>query len=200
MTDSELIEKFLQGDVSAFNTLVWQWQKCLYNFVLRYMGNAEESKDICQNTFIRAYKKLHRLRNPDKFSTWLYQIAVNICRDEMKKRQRKKTFSLDHLSENSNGKHKTLLDVTTDKTNEPEALIQKRDAADLISRALQTLPEEQRVVIIMKEYQGLKFTEIADILDTSVNTAKSRMYYGIAALRKVFNQWEISKESLRYEV
>ena len=200
MTDTELIGKFLAGDVNAFNTLVWHWEKRVYNFILRYIGNREESQDICQKTFIRVYRKLNRLRDPERFSTWLYQIAINICRDEIKSRSRKKTYSLDHLQENSNGAQSDVLNLKTDSKNEPEQQAHKRDVSDLIGRALQTLPEEQRVVIIMKEYQGLKFTEIADILETSVNTAKSRMYYGIAALRKVFKQWEISKESLRYEM
>ena len=200
MTDSELIGKFLTGDVNAFNTLVWRWEKSVYNFILRYIGDREESQDICQKTFIRVYRKLNRLRDTEKFSTWLYQIAINICRDEIKSRSRRKTYSLDHLQENSNGAHAGVLNLTTDSKSEPEEQVHKRDVSDLIGRALQTLPEEQRVVIIMKEYQGLKFTEIADVLETSVNTAKSRMYYGIAALRKIFMQWEISKESLRYEM
>ncbi|MCH8019230.1 sigma-70 family RNA polymerase sigma factor [candidate division KSB1 bacterium] len=200
MTDSELIGKFLTGDVNAFNTLVWRWEKSVYNFILRYIGDREESQDICQKTFIRVYRKLNRLRDTEKFSTWLYQIAINICRDEIKSRSRRKTYSLDHLQENSNGAQAGVLNLTTDSKSEPEEQAHKRDVSDLIGRALQTLPEEQRVVIIMKEYQGLKFTEIADILETSVNTAKSRMYYGIAALRKIFMQWEISKESLRYEM
>ncbi len=200
MTDTELIKKFLSGDVNAFNTLVWRWEKSVYNFILRYMGDREESQDICQKTFIRVYRKLNLLRDSEKFSTWLYQIAINICRDEIKSRSRRKTYSLDHLQENGNGVQSGLLNLTTDSKSEPEEQAHKRDVSDLMGRALRTLPEEQRVVIIMKEYQGLKFTEIADILETSVNTAKSRMYYGIAALRKIFKRWEISKESLRYEM
>ena len=200
MTDSELIGKFLTGDVNAFNTLVWRWEKSVYNFILRYIGDREESQDICQKTFIRVYRKLNRLRDTEKFSTWLYQIAINICRDEIKSRSRRKTFSLDHLQENNNGVQSDLLNLTTDSKSEPEEQVHQRDVSALIGRALQTLPEEQKVVIIMKAYQGLKFTDIADILETSVNTAKSRMYYGIAALRKIFKQWKISKESLRYEM
>lgn len=200
MTDAQLINQFVHGDVNAFNTLVWRWEKNLYNFILRYIGDREESKDICQKTFIRVYRKLTGLRDPEKFSTWLYQIAVNICRDELKRRNRKRTYSLEHLQKNSNGTHQGILNITTDSRNEPEGETHKNDVSALLNQALQRLPEEQRVVIIMKEYQGLKFTEIADILETSVNTAKSRMYYGIGALRKTFKEWKISKESLRYEM
>ncbi len=186
--------------MSAFNTLVWRWEKNLYNFILRYIGDREESKDICQKTFIQAYRNLHRMRDPNKFSTWLYQIAVNKCKDELKKRNRHNTLSLDSLQENSNGAENFLQKFTSSSSNHPDAIVQNNDLRDLLNQALQSIPEEQRVVIIMKEYQGLKFTEIAEILETSVNTAKSRMYYGLGALRKVFKKWKINEEILGYEV
>ncbi len=200
MNDTQLIRKFLEGEMSAFNTLVWRWEKNLYNFILRYIGDREESKDICQKTFIQAYRNLHRMRDPNKFSTWLYQIAVNKCKDELKKRNRHNTLSLDSLQENSNGAENFLQKFTSSSSNHPDAIVQNNDLRDLLNQALQSIPEEQRVVIIMKEYQGLKFTEIAEILETSVNTAKSRMYYGLGALRKVFKKWKINEEILGYEV
>ncbi len=200
MTDAQLIDKFLNGHVSAFNTLVWRWEKSLYNFVLRYMGDREEAKDICQKSFIRAYKKLGHLQEPEKFSTWLYQIAVNICRDELKRRKRRTLFSLDAMQANENGVNSEIAALKSDGKSNPEAVAENRNAFELIRKALQEIPEEQRVVIIMKEYQGLKFTEIAEVLEISVNTTKSRMYYGLSALRKVFNKWEISEEMLNYEL
>jgi len=103
MTDAELIQKFLDGNTEAFNTLVWRWEKNVYNFVLRYLGDREEAKDVCQQTFIRAYRKLRHLRTPEKFSTWLYQIALNICRDEIKRRRNHRTLSLERLHEHRNG-------------------------------------------------------------------------------------------------
>ncbi|MFQ5603085.1 MAG: RNA polymerase sigma factor [bacterium] len=200
MTDSQLIDKFLNGKINAFNTLVWRWEKNLYNFVLRYLGDGEEARDICQKTFIRAYQNLHRLRDTRKFSTWLFQIAVNLCRDELKKRHRHPTFSLENLQEDHRGAEAFNQSMHNASTNHPDYVVQNHDLRELLNRALQAIPEEQRVVIIMKEYQGFKFTEIAEILETSVNTAKSRMYYGLSALRKVFKKWKINEEILRYEV
>lgn len=200
MTDAQLIRRFLDGDVGAFNTLVWRWEKSLYNFVLRYIGNREDSKDVCQKTFIRVYRKLHRLREPNKFSTWLFQIAINICRDELKRQKRHSHISLEQLRENRNGVETFAADLRGAAQSHPETQAHNRDLFELLNHALQNIPEEQRVVIIMKEYQGLKFTEIAEILQTSVNTAKSRMYYGLTALRKVFKKWEINEEILRYEM
>ncbi len=200
MTDSELIAKFLNGNIDAFNKLVWRWEKNVYNFVVRYLGDRETGKDVCQKTFIRVYQKLHRLREPARFSTWLFQIAINICRDELKSHRRLNTVSLESLQENRNGSEPGLPKHSTQGQPHPEAEANRRDLRELIERALQAVPEEQRVVIIMKEYHGLKFIEIAEILETSVNTVKSRMYYGITAMRKVFKQWKIYEEMLKYEM
>ena len=200
MTDAQLIERFLDGEVAAFNTLVWRWEKSLFNFTLRYLGDREEAKEVCQKTFIRIYRKLHHLRDRNKFATWLYQIAVNICRDQLKSQHRRRAVSLDTLTKNGNHPENTLPELTADSKTAPDRQMINRDVSGLLYKALRELPEEQRVVIIMKEYQGLKFTEIAEILETSVNTAKSRMYYGLRGLRKVFKQWQISEESLRYEM
>lgn len=200
MTDSHLIERCQQGDTSAFNILVWRWQHRVYNFVLRYVGHREDAKDISQKTFIKAYRNMSALKDEKKFSTWLYQIAVNLCRDELKKRNRRSLYSLDLLQENGNSGLPSLQELTMDKSEHPETHACQCNLNDLLNRALQEIPKEQRIVIIMKEYEGLKFHEIADILGTSINTVKSRMYYGLTALKKVFKQWNISEELLNYDV
>jgi len=200
MTDAQLVEKFLYGDVSAFNTLVGRWEKRLYNFILRYVGNREEAKDICQVAFMRAFRNLKNLRNPEKFSSWMYQIAVNVCRDELKKKSRRKTYSLNNIQDNDEKTENPNLKMERTVATDPDLAAQKRDVRDLLNKALQSIPEEQRVVVVMKEYQELKFTEIAETLGISVNTAKSRMYYGLSALKKVFDRWEIDKEKIIYEM
>ena len=200
MTDAQLITRFHDGKVDAFNTLVWRWEKNLYNFILRYVGDREEAKDLCQKTFIRVYRNLPRLRDPQKFSAWLYQIAVNICRDELRKRRRRPMCSLESLQESEDGQPNPTLEMAAPSSTHPDAVVQDLDLRDLLNRALQAIPEEQRVVIIMKEYKGLKFAEIAEVLQTPLNTVKSRMYYGLSALRKILDQWNIDEEMVRYEV
>ena len=186
MNDAELIAQFRAGQIAAFNTLVKRWECPIYNFVLRYVGNRDDARDLCQQTFIRAYKNMRRLRDPDKFTSWIYQIALNACRDAGRRRS---LVSLD-----------TLATPIADTTPPPDALIHEQSVRDLLNRALQNLPEEQRVVIIMKEYQGLKFTEIAETLKVPINTVKSRMYYGLSALKKIFDRWHISEDMVRYEL
>lgn len=200
MIDVELIEKYLLGDIAAFNRLVWRWEKQIYNFSWRMCGDPEASKDICQKTFIRVYKSLKKLKDPLKFKTWLYQIAANLCRDEIRRRQKHITLSVENL-QNAYEEGAMLPEkLISNPRNSPEFFLNQTNIREFIKKALDQIPEEQRIVIVMKEYQGLKFTEIAEILEQSVNTIKSRMYYGLSALRKVFEQWDIKKEALQYDL
>ena len=187
MSDADLIQRFRAGQHQAFNTLVWRWQGRLYRFALRYSGDSEEARDLCQQSFIRAYRQLHRLRDPEHFATWLYQIAANLCRDHLRQRAQAQHVSLDAYEEASAQPHPALCQA---------ADMDKVELRDLINRALQTLPEEQRVVVVLKEYEGLKFREIAEVLNAPLNTVKSRLYYGLKALRKTFNQWDIDRDGL----
>ncbi|MBN2089804.1 sigma-70 family RNA polymerase sigma factor [candidate division KSB1 bacterium] len=193
MTDQQLIEKFLSGNVQAFNTLVWRWQKPIINFSYRYVGELETAKEIAQETFIRVHQNLKRLQDQSKFSTWIYSIALNLCRDNMKRKKRI-FVSLDDLRDENN----TTLpeELWTEAADRPDENAHRSDLARRVQCAIQALPEEQRTVIIMKEYQGLKFTEIADILKIPINTAKSRMYNGLAALGKALAGMKITQEAL----
>jgi len=199
MTDKVLIERFISGDVSAFNTLVWRWEKTIYNFILRYLGDYELAKDVMQRTFIRAYKGLSKLKDGKKFSTWLFQIALNQCRDELKKRKRQ-FVSIDEVHNEDSTESKKVSHTVIDPDDGPAEITQKIEIASVLKKALQCIPEEQRVVIIMKEYHGLKFIEISEILSVPLNTIKSRMYYGLNSLRKVLQQWGVDREDLGYEM
>jgi RNA polymerase sigma-70 factor (ECF subfamily) len=207
MTDGDLIQKFLDRNgasegMSAFNTLVWRWQKPIYNFILRYLGNREEARDLTQHVFIRVYRNLPRLKDRARFSPWIYQIAANLCRDSIKQRRRRKSFSLENLQENGaldEAMHPGLT-LLPEASLHPDTIVSRSELRDILQKALQEIPEEQRIVIIMKEYQGLKFTEIAEALGVSVNTIKSRMYYGLSALKKILTRWQIDEEAMQYDV
>lgn len=196
MTDQQLIDRFRQGDVQAFNVLVWRWQRPIYNFVLRFLGNEEDARDVTQKTFLRAFQNLKRLKNTGRFRSWLYQIAINLCRDEHKRKRR--SNSLEWMQENGQLAKSHVEERSS--AEDPERDIQENEVQALLRKALLCIPEEQRMVVIMKELLGYKFTEIADILDIPVNTAKSRMYYGLNALRKVFAQWNIDREAIYHEL
>jgi len=201
MTDTQLITHILDGDQSRFNSLVWRWEKPIYNFILRYLGNKELAREVSQKVFIRVYKNLNKLRDPTRFSSWIYQIASNLCKDEIKKMSNRDFISLDLIQENNENEGFRLPDgLKEEEHHQPDTKLNQKQVSNIVQKALQQLPEEQRIVIIMKEYQGLKFKEIAEALNQPLNTVKSRMYYGLNGLRKIFEQWQITEEVLSYEL
>ena len=177
-TDNQLVARTLDGDVGAFNDLVVRWETSLYRFVARYLGDPEEAHDVCQEAFLKAYTNLDRFRGQAKFSSWLYQIALNQCRTQFRRRKSRPTVSLD---EDERLSHLQLVPADADA---PDATAIKSQHANALQTALERLPEDQRTAIILKEYQGLKFREIAEILQTPESTIKSRLYNGLESLAK----------------
>jgi RNA polymerase sigma-70 factor, ECF subfamily len=200
MTDIELVERIVDGDRTGLNILVGRWEKTIYNFVYRYLGNNELARDVSQKTFIRVYKNITKLRDINKFSSWIYQIAANLCKDELKKKRHRDMLSIDVIHENSENGYLMPNELIETDISQPDSELNNKQIGTIIQKALKQLPEEQRIVIIMKEYQGLKFKEIAEALDESINTVKSRMYYGLNGLKKIFQKWEITEEMLSYEM
>jgi RNA polymerase sigma-70 factor, ECF subfamily len=188
MNDASLVEKFRNGDTHAFNLLVNRWQEPIFRFTYGYFGNISDSDDVTQKTFIKAYQKIESLKETEKFSAWLYRIANHLCIDQTRQNHRRESSLLENWKKNS----ETVSPIT------PEITLEKNELSLLIHKALLSIPDDQRTVIILKEYEGLKFREIAEILEESENTIKSRMYYGLKALRKVFKKWNIEKEALHY--
>lgn len=176
VSDEDLVASTLSGDVGAFNDLVQRWEGSLYRFVYRYLGDAEEARDICQEAFIRAYTNLDRFRGQAKFSSWLYQIALNLCRSEFRKRR--PVVSIDEEEQQSR-----LRLVQADEELPEDSAIQG-ERVRALQRALAELPDEQRTVIILKQYHGMKFREIAEVLGTPESTVKSRLYHGLDALSR----------------
>lgn len=175
-SDDQLVARARDGDVAAFNDLVERWERPLYRFVYRYLGDAEESRDICQEAFVRAYTKLDGFKGKSKFSSWLYQIALNLARSEFRKRGSRPVVSLD---EDDNDRRLRLVPDTGAKPDE-SAVHSERTRA--LRGALEELPDKQREVVILKEYHGLKFREIAELLETPESTVKSRLYHGLETL------------------
>lgn len=190
MNDAQLVEEFRSGNIEAFNALVERWQQRIHRFAYRYFCSHDEAMEITQKTFIKAYKKLDTLDDAEKFSSWIYRIANNLCLDETKRAGRRRLTSMEVLANHP---------IAKSITENPDRTIQQQELGTLLQQALNQLPAEQRIVVIMKEYEGLKFREIADILDEPENTVKSRMYYGLTALRKLFEKWNIEMEAYHYE-
>ena len=187
MNDAQLIDEFCGGNTTAFNTLVQRWQNRIHRFAYRYFYSHDDAAEITQKTFIRAFKKLHTLEDAEKFPAWIYRVANNLCLDEARRAGRKQSTGLTDIN------HKL------EASEKPDTALQQKQMGSILQLALLQLSVEQRTVIIMKEYEQLKFREIAEILDEPENTVKSRMYYGIKNLRKIFEQWNLEMEELYYE-
>jgi RNA polymerase sigma-70 factor (ECF subfamily) len=165
VTDRKIVERVLKGDVEAFNLLVRQWEKPIYNFIVRMIGDREEAMDLCQDAFMKAYRELATLKDLDRFSAWLYRIAHNTCFSRLRKDQ-----------------GKTFVEFEPETARGSPMPIENRLA---VEKALQHLPEDQREVVVLKVFQGLKFEEIALIQGAPVSTVKSRLYMAFEKLRSI---------------
>ncbi len=190
-SDEELLQAVQAGDTDSLGVLVARWEQPLFRFVYRLMPRQEDARDICQETFLRVLKKAHRFRKGSRFSTWMYQIALNLCRDQARRSRR---WSL-LIAETPTLPERATGPLASQRPDEdPSRIVERREMSSAVLQALERLPPEQREVLVLKEFEGMKFREIAKVLDLSQNTVKSRMYYGLSALRKVLISKNISKE------
>jgi RNA polymerase sigma-70 factor (ECF subfamily) len=173
-TDEQLVEAFQNGDASAFDTLLGRWDVKIRGAIYRLVGPNEDVRDLCQETFLKAYRGLGGFKKEARFSSWLYQIAVNACRDRQRRRRGRTLVSLDELDTS---------DVRLPAASAIE-VVEGRDLSRLVAAAVEALPAEQREVIVLKEYEGLTFVEIADALDLPISTVKTRLYRGLGQLRQ----------------
>ena len=202
--DASHIQRAQHGDQQAFQRLVNDWYPRIYNYAWKYFSGQQIyagaphdlASEVAQRTFIAVHHKFDQLADTKKFRSWLYRIATNYCYDEDRRRQRKRVFAFGQLG--SHVEH-NIREHRYQGMPGPEKHVGHNEMCQWLKKALAELPEEQKVVVIMKEYEGLKFREIAEILQISENTAKSRLYYGLNALRKVLQKWNINQETIQYE-
>jgi len=175
-SDEELVEEFQRGDPYAFDVLVGRWDRKIQGAIYRIMGPEEDARDLCQETLLKAYRALGTFKKEARFSSWLYQIALNVCRDRLRRRKARPQVSLDELMDAGEI-------APAGRGPSPLELIEARDLSRAVAAAVESLPQEQREVIVLKEYQGLTFLEIAQALDVPVSTVKTRLYRGLDQLR-----------------
>jgi RNA polymerase sigma-70 factor (ECF subfamily) len=190
--DEELMQKVKKGDMRAFDVLVRRWEHRLFNLIYKIIGDYEIAKDVRQEVFLRVYQAAKRYRS-GKFSMWLYRIATNCSINELKKLKRHRFFPLTISHEDRNGEKHSLESILIDPKPQPDEVIQRNEIAECIQNALNRLPDEQRIVIILRHYEGLKFRQIASILDCPLGTVKSRMRYGLEQLRTMLKRSDLFK-------
>ncbi|MFT6873302.1 MAG: RNA polymerase sigma factor (sigma-70 family) [Roseivirga sp.] len=194
-----LVTAAKSGDVIAMNQLIKQWQKRIYNFAYKYFNDYDLAMEVTQKTFISMNKNLKTLKDEGRFKSWIYRIAANSCHEELRKQQKRWVFPFMKVQSNHEGDQIENSPSAVREEN-PEKVYANEELKSLLKKALATLPKEQRIIVIMKEYEGLKIREIAEIIDISENTVKSRLYYALGSLKKLLDQWNINRETVHYEI
>jgi RNA polymerase sigma-70 factor (ECF subfamily) len=177
-SDEDLVEAFQSGDVSAFDVLMGRWERKIRGAIFRILGSGEDARDVCQETFLKAFRSLPQFKREARFSSWLYQIALNLCRDRMRRRKGRRLVSLDDLGPETGARGLQGAAASALQT------VEARDLSRVVADAVWSLPEEQREVIVLKEYEGLTFLEIAEVLELPPSTVKTRLYRGLGQLKE----------------
>jgi len=181
--EAQLIAACQAGNAKAFNLLVRRWERPLFNFVCKYVGDATVAEDLVQDTFVRVVRSIGQYAHRGAFRSWLYSIAVNLCRDHLKSRKRRTVISLYDGYTTVSGTRVSVSDDMPDERARTDAGAEAADRERLVRRLLAGLSEDQRVVILLREYQALTFPEIAEVLGVPENTAKARLHRGLRAMR-----------------
>jgi RNA polymerase sigma-70 factor (ECF subfamily) len=191
-TDEELVARASAGDLDSFNQLVSRWERPIYALAYRTLGREEDARDVVQEAFLRAYRGLRGFKGQAKFSSWLYRITLNLCRDWIRRERR---APLVQVPEGTDPVE--LADERIAPAESVEELVARRELSEAVSLAMAELPEEQRTAILLKEYHGLTFQEIADTLHCPLSTVKTRLYQGLSVLRRRLERRQAEEASLR---
>jgi RNA polymerase sigma-70 factor (ECF subfamily) len=171
--DSVVVESFLAGEYRAFEELVARYHVRLINFVYRTIGDREKAEDLVQEVFIRVYRHLHRFDRGKKFSTWVYTIASNLAKNELRNRSRNPLVLFQAIKRNWDDEDRPL--QFEDSASRPDDLYRKRHLREIVEAAVARLPEHHRQVFVLRELEGKSYEEIAEITACNLGTVKSRL-------------------------
>jgi RNA polymerase sigma-70 factor (ECF subfamily) len=177
-TDEDLVARAKGGDLDSFNQLILRWERPIYALAYRVIGREEDARDVSQETFLRAFRALPGFKGEAKFSSWLYRIALNLCRDWIRRQKRAPTMQM------PDGVDPGELASERGPVESIEDLVSRRQLSAVVEEAMALLPEEQRTAIVLKEYHGMTFQEIADLQGCPLSTVKTRLYQGLSVLRR----------------
>lgn len=174
--DKQDTDKFVararNGDMQAFEALILNHEKIVYNLAYRILQNEEDAKDISQEVFLRVYRYLDRFDGKSAFSTWLYRIAYNTCIDETRRRKNKAAYSIDAQLETEDSSMKQQY---TDPTPTPEAQVLSKERQKRLLSAIESLPPDYKTALILRDLEGLSYSEISETMGLALGTVKSRI-------------------------
>jgi RNA polymerase sigma-70 factor (ECF subfamily) len=180
-TDEELIDLFQRGDGRAFDALVARYKDQLVNFAFRFVGDYDAADEVAQETFLRVYRNKHAYKPVAKFSTWIYTIASNLAKSEIRRRKRHSMFSLSGRSRGDEEKEVELPDESSRTDGEAERAL----LAELIQKALDSVPAKYKEIVILRYVQEMSYEEISAITGLNPGTVKSRLNRARERLQKL---------------
>lgn len=181
--ESQIIEKAKKGERASFDLLVDKYKERAFALVFNITGNYEDAKDILQEAFVKAYINIKDFRGRSSFYTWFYRILVNISRDFLRRKKAQKGILIEPLKFQYDEEEEISVDVLDSKPDPAEAAVNK-EIIDMVDKAIELLPEKQKIVFILKHIQGMKLTEIAVILNCREATAKVHLFRAVRNLQK----------------
>jgi len=182
ITDKSLIDAHLQGDQEAFGELVRRYGDSLLGYLTKICRNREQAKDLFQETFRKVHEKAHTLRS-SQFKSWLYTIATRVAMDGLRKQKRVRMISLNQQVDCDGDNCPELGAVmVADECDDPSQEAAKAEQKELVRRAVESLPDRQRVTLVLAYYQGLSYREVATALDCSIGTVKTQMFRALRTL------------------
>lgn len=185
MSDAQLVILCRQDNTAAFQVLVRRYQRPLYNLLYQMAPDWNNIADLAQEVFIRAWRSIHNLRNPNAFRSWLNQIATNLFYDELRKRPKQlRTVSLDEPLDMEDGGDSPTRDIA-DTSALPDECVQRQELCTVLRQAMDQLPEQFRVAIVLRELEGLSYDEIACLTHSEMGTVKSRIARARAKIQEL---------------
>ena len=184
--DAAAMVRLRDGDDLVLNELMARWRQPLANYLARFCGNEATALDLAQETFVRVYESRARYDARGKFATWLYTIAGNLARNAHRWQQRHPTASLDAPTDENGG---TLATHLADAAPAPDAKAEARERASAVRAAISELPEDQRTVVLMSEYEDLPHADVAAVLGCTAKAVETRLYRARQTLREKLSRW-----------
>jgi RNA polymerase sigma factor (sigma-70 family) len=178
--DAQLMLRLKNGEDQVLNELMGRWQQSLVAFIYRYIGQETEALDLAQETFVRVYETRHRYTVQGKFSTWLFAIAANLCRNYLRWRQRRGGSA----SEGWNAKGAEVAESVQSEDDSPDQAAMRSESISLIKEVVNQLPHDLKTIILLYEYQGLSYEEIASVLGCSIKAVEMKLYRTRKLLRE----------------
>ena len=180
---------YKDGDTDAFEMLYRRYEKSLLDFIYRLVMNPTEAENLYQETFYRVIRAKKKYKPTAQFKTWLFQIAINLCRDRLRRMKHRSHLSLNAPVTSQNSGYVEHQDLVADPSPDIAEQVESEELASLVKEAISSLPEKEHLVFIMKEYQGMKFSEIAEILDCPLGTLQSLNHRAIERLKKILSKY-----------